>query len=179
MYTFSDQLTTDQKLAHIKEWIAASEARVKETAPSGPRPHQATYKDEAERLRMLEEWHHLVLVEEELVVSKADGDDPFGDQVQEAWCRMTRLQLRIAGIRLQLRAEQAKPRPSTARIERLRTRMTALADRLSRVQGHAESRAYSMAAETFAEFECEGEGCTEEEPCTPCACRAALAAAES
>ena len=76
-----------QKLAHIKEWIVASEALVRETAPGGPRAHQDQHSMEAERLRMLQQWQRLVEVEEELAASKADIDDPdpLGDQTQEAW----------------------------------------------------------------------------------------------
>lgn len=131
-YTFDSQLTTHQKHAHLQEWIASSEHVVADAAPGGSNPDEVRHTREEERLHMLRLWQRLVEVEEELADSKADTGDPDsrGDDMQEAWCRLTRLQLRLGGVDLQLRAEQAKAAPSEARIERLRQRMHDLFRRL-------------------------------------------------
>ena len=181
MYTFDDQLTTDQKLTHIKEWIAASEAVVRDTAPGGPFAHEDRHSMEAERLRMLQTWQRLVEVEEELAASKADLDDPdpLGDQTQEAWCRMTRLMLKVAGVHVLLEEEKTKKHPSPERIERLRARRTALFKKLFIAQEEAESHAITEMAIGLAVVDCEEAGCTEAKPCPPCACRMALEGAES
>lgn len=173
MYTFDDQLTTDQKLAHLNEWIAASEAAVASTAPDGSRSNTEQHAEQKERLRFLEDWKHLIQVEEELALSKADLDDPdpLGDDLQEAWCRQVRVQLRVAGIEARIREEKSKRHPSPTRIVRLRKRIAALKERIAAVEEETESHAYGMIAQTFADFECEGAGCTADNPCPPCACR--------
>jgi hypothetical protein len=56
---------------------------------------------------------------------------------------MTRVQLRLGGLDLQLREEQAKAVPSPARIERLRARMHDLFRQLSIAQERTAQEAHA------------------------------------
>ena len=71
---------------------------------------------------------------------------PLGDQTQEAWCRMTRLMLKLGGRPRPPEAEKAKRQPSPERIERLRARSNALFKKLFVAQEEAESLALSEGA---------------------------------
>ncbi|AMY09607.1 hypothetical protein LuPra_02826 [Luteitalea pratensis] len=179
MYTFNDQLTTDQKLALLDEWIAGTMKAVADSAPDGDHPDAEKHGEACERQRMLGQWVNLVQVERELAASQADLDDPDpdGDAMQEAWCRRTRLMLKVAGIEVQLRAERRKQSPDADRIARLRARSKGLYRKLSTAHEQAQGFALAETARAFAGLECEGEGCTEAQPCAPCACRQALVAA--
>ena len=168
-YTFDSFLTTDQKLAHLKEWIAAAHAA---SADGSETPESEQH---AERLRLLRLWHRLVQVQEDLAASKADlsNPTPLDDEMQEDWCRAARLELRIAGLRERLATIQRSPLPWYYRphlveekIARFTQRLRSARRALSRSTEYKANNDYC--ATPCLEWNEHGQACCKDAPCLPC-----------
>jgi hypothetical protein len=176
-YSFDQQLTTDQKIALLDEWLDGAKGALSALAPDGLYPDPEQYRWQASHIESLQTWRRLVEVEEELAASRADtlDPDPEGDRMQEAWCRMARLMLKVASVHVRLRAEKSKPAPDAERIGRLSTRSNALFKKLFIAQETTAGFALLDAAQSLDYFECEGgDSCSAVNPCASCASRAAL-----
>jgi hypothetical protein len=174
MYTFDAQLTTEQKLAHITEWIAAASEAVADSAPDGAHPDSRRHADESERQRMLIDWHKLLEVERQLSDAEFDLEEADAYDTKAGWCEVIRLKLKVAGVQMRLREERRKQWPNDRRIARLEERSIALCARLFAAKEQTERTERPELAYIFGDCPCEGEGCTEDEPCPPCASRLAV-----